>query len=142
MEEDDELQQIRARRMAELQKQQAGRAGARGPGGPQQGPSPQEQAQKREQEEEMRNSILSQILTQEARSRRKFLILFSLFMKLITSFPNPFSPVNILKAAKPDKAKLVEDILINNARMGALRGRVCAFGLEFFDSLSNPNTLF
>lgn len=32
--------------------------------------------------------------------------------------------VNTLKAVKPEKAKMVEDILINNARMGRLQGRV------------------
>lgn len=32
--------------------------------------------------------------------------------------------MNIIKAAKPDKAKLVEDILIQNARRGVFQGRV------------------
>lgn len=32
--------------------------------------------------------------------------------------------VNIVKTAKPDKGKMVEDILIQNARMGRLGGQV------------------
>ena len=41
--------------------------------------------------------------------------------------------VNVVKAAKPEKAKMVEDILISNARMGRLGGQVswCFFGAVF-----------
>lgn len=74
MEEDDELQQIRARRLAELQKQGQGAGGpAAGPGGRPNQPSQQDIAQQKEKEEEFRNSILSQILSQEARARCKSL---------------------------------------------------------------------
>ena len=66
---DPELEAIRARRLAELQ---ASRGGAQqmgqGGGGVQQA---QQLAERREKEEDMRNSILSQILSQEARARRK-----------------------------------------------------------------------
>jgi hypothetical protein len=35
--------------------------------------------------------------------------------------------VNMIKTAKPEKARMVEDILINNARMGAFgNGQVSA----------------
>ncbi|KAI1285588.1 Programmed cell death protein 5 [Halotydeus destructor] len=98
MEEDDELAQIRARRMAELQQQQAAKGGRPGPG---QGNQQQNAEMQREKEEEMKNSILSQILSQEARTR-----------------------LNILKAAKPEKAKMVENILVQNARRGAFSGKL------------------
>lgn len=68
MEDDDqELRAIRARRMAELQRQQ-GRQPATGSGSADSG---QEQRQK---EDEMRSSILTQILSQEAGARRESLI--------------------------------------------------------------------
>jgi hypothetical protein len=70
MDDDDpELQAIRARRMAELQRQQTRpqttASGASGQAG-------QDQRQK---EEEMRNTILTQILSQEAGARRESQIL-------------------------------------------------------------------
>lgn len=40
------------------------------------------------------------------------------------------STVNTLKAVKPEKAKMVEDILINNARMGRLQGRLSETDLK------------
>ncbi len=73
--EDDELARIRAQRMAQMQ-QQAGAGG--GPGGgpagmPGGGPGDQaKQAEdKRQAVEDMKNSILSQVLSQEARARRE-----------------------------------------------------------------------
>ncbi|XP_041377053.1 programmed cell death protein 5-like [Gigantopelta aegis] len=57
---DDDLEAIRARRMAELQNQYGG------PGG---GPSQEEAEQKQRQAVEMKNSILSQVLDQSARAR-------------------------------------------------------------------------
>ena len=65
---DQELDQLRARRMAELQQQQGGYGG--GGGG---GQSQQQRAEKAHQQEEMKNSILSQVLDQEARARCKHL---------------------------------------------------------------------
>lgn len=49
----------------------------------------------------MRNNILSAVLTQEARAR-----------------------LATLAAAKPDRAKMVESIIIQNTRMGVIRGKV------------------
>lgn len=61
---DQELEQLRAKRMAELQAQQGGYGGA---GAGAQGAA--QQQQKAQQQEEMKNSILSQILDQQARAR-------------------------------------------------------------------------
>ncbi|XP_074595353.1 programmed cell death 5 isoform X2 [Brevipalpus obovatus] len=94
---DDEYEAIRAKRLAELQQQQ----------GDVNKISPEDrqklQKEREEKEEEMRHSILSHVLSQEARAR-----------------------LNTIKAAKPEKAKMVEDILINNARMGHIGGQVCS----------------
>jgi len=57
---DDELAQIRAKRMAELQAMQGG-GGA--------GDRQKQQQEKMEQMEQMKNGILSQVLDQEARAR-------------------------------------------------------------------------
>jgi programmed cell death protein 5 len=50
------------------------------------------------------------------------------------SFTNHLSltvlTVNTLKAVKPEKARMVEDILINNARMGRLQGRLSEADLK------------
>lgn len=88
---DDELNAIRAQRLAELQKQQNA-------------PSHKdkddvENAQSRETE--MRNSILSQVLSQTARAR-----------------------LNTIATAKPEKAKMVENMLMNMARMGQIQGKL------------------
>ena len=61
--EDNELQQLRQKRMAELQQQQAQQAGS--------GQSHQQQEEQRRQQDDMKNSILAQVLTQEARARCK-----------------------------------------------------------------------
>ena len=66
MDDDPELQAIRARRLAELQRQQQQQRPRTTPGTGDAGA--QEQQQK---EEEMRNSILTQILSQEAGARRE-----------------------------------------------------------------------
>lgn len=44
--------------------------------------------------------------------------------------------MNTLKAVKPDKAKMVEDILISNARMGRLQGRVSRLNADDSDLLT------
>jgi len=62
--EDDELAQIRANRMAEMQAQ-------RGGGGDQQ----QKQQERAKQMEDMKNGILSQILDQKARARLNTLMI-------------------------------------------------------------------
>lgn len=64
---DQELQQLRQKRLAELQQQSGG-----GPGGGGAAQQQQQEDQKRQQED-MKNSILSQVLTQEARARCSFI---------------------------------------------------------------------
>lgn len=49
----------------------------------------------------MRNNILSSVLTQEARAR-----------------------LSNISIAKPERAKMVEDIIIQHTRMGMIRGKV------------------
>jgi programmed cell death protein 5 len=93
---DSELDAIRAKRLAELQQQQ--QAGQQRPMGMDQNDrnSAEEQRQK---QEDMRNTMLSSLLTQEARAR-----------------------LNTIALAKPEKGRMVEDILIQNARRGAFGG--------------------
>ena len=69
MDQDDELQAIRAKRLAELQAAQG--SGSKGAGS---NPNAIAAKEQQEKQEEMRNSILSQILSQEARARRKYLL--------------------------------------------------------------------
>lgn len=100
--DDEELARIRQQRLAQLQSTQG-----RGPNGdPSAGQAndkqgQQQQQQQKEREAEMRNNILSTVLTQEARAR-----------------------LATLGAAKPERAKMVENIIIQNTRMGAIRGKV------------------
>ncbi|GAA96593.1 uncharacterized protein L969DRAFT_94947 [Mixia osmundae IAM 14324] len=104
--EDADLAAIRQRRLAELAGKQ-GSSGSFGPsptsssayGGKQE--SEQEQRQAREDEEEQRRTIMSQILDNQARER--------------------LSRINLVK---PSKARAIQDILLNMARSGQLRGRV------------------
>lgn len=107
--EDDELNRIRQQRMAQLQAAQGqrpiggpatGQPGVRQPAGGDQ-ESQKQQQQAKEREAEMRNNILSTVLTQEARAR-----------------------LATIAAAKPDRAKMVEDIIIQHTRMGQIRGKV------------------
>ena len=65
----DELQQLRQKRLAELQQQSGG--GGAGPGGAGGAGQQQQEEQKRQQQEELKNTILTQVLTQEARARCK-----------------------------------------------------------------------
>lgn len=96
--EDQELARIRQQRLAQLQAEQAkGASAANQPGGDQEKQRQEQQAK----EAEMRNNILSAVLTQEARAR-----------------------LATLGAAKPDRARMVENIIIQNTRMGAIRGKV------------------
>lgn len=62
--EDQELEQLRQKRLAELQ----------GAGGSQQ-QQQQQQEEMRKQQAEMKNSVLAQVLTQDARTRCKKKIL-------------------------------------------------------------------
>jgi len=88
--EDDELKALRAKRMAEMQSQGGG-------GGDQ-----QKKAQERqEQVMDMKNSILSQVLSQEARAR-----------------------LNTILIAKPEKGAQVENAIIQMAQSGQLGGKL------------------
>jgi len=71
-------------------------------GGEGQGKSKAEaQAEARAQQENMKNSILSQALDQHALAR-----------------------LNTLRTAKPDRAAMVESILINMMRTGQIQGKI------------------
>lgn len=83
--EDDDLAAIRAKRMQELQMKG---------GDPNQAAK---QAEARQRQEDQMNSMLTQILTQDARAR-----------------------LNSIALVKPDKAKQLEGMLINMARSGQL----------------------
>lgn len=88
--EDEELKAVRAKRMAEMQSQGGG-------GGDQ-----QKKAQERqEQVTDMKNSILSQVLSQEARAR-----------------------LNTILIAKPEKGAQVENAIIQMAQSGQLGGKL------------------
>lgn len=102
---DEELTKIREQRMAQLQASQGSASsgpfkGMQGPGGDSSNKQKQ-QLEAQEREAELRNNLLSAILTQEARAR-----------------------LATLAAAKPDRAKMVENIIIQNRRMGGIRGKV------------------
>jgi len=88
---DPDLEEIRQRRKAELQKQSEHDLAGNG--------QKNEEAKNREQE--MRNSILAQVLNQEARAR-----------------------LNTLMVAKPEKGQMVENLLMNMARSGQLMGKL------------------
>uniref|UniRef100_A0A023EFM6 Putative pdcd-5 n=1 Tax=Aedes albopictus TaxID=7160 RepID=A0A023EFM6_AEDAL len=69
-----------------------------------QGGDPDQQKAKEEQmaaQEEMKNSMLSQLLDQNARAR-----------------------LNTLKLSKPDKAQMVEGMIIRMAQMGQIGGKL------------------
>lgn len=88
--------------MAQLQAQQNSQEGAQNAEAASGDRSNDKQKQQaKEREAEMRNNILSSVLTQEARAR-----------------------LATIGAAKPDKAHMIENIIIQNARMGAIRGKV------------------
>ncbi|KAG0238180.1 PDCD5-related protein [Mortierella sp. GBAus27b] len=106
--EDDELEQIRARRMAEL-KAKSGASGSGGisgfpsglgGGGGSSSKDDDERAQK-SQMEEMRRTMLTQILDGEARER--------------------LSRIAMVKA---EKARAVEDLLIRMAQGGQVRTKI------------------
>ncbi|KIS67973.1 uncharacterized protein UMAG_11052 [Mycosarcoma maydis] len=110
--EDDELQAIRAARMAELRGSGAGGAGSSsggsiGPGGfgaPQGGSggaSGKSQEDQAAQQEEMKRQMLSRILDAEARER-----------------------LSRIGLVKPQKARQITDLLIRMAQSGQIRGRI------------------
>ncbi|KAG0267086.1 hypothetical protein BG011_009158 [Mortierella polycephala] len=105
--EDDELEQIRARRMAELRAQSGAAGGSMGglpagmSGGMGGGKKDDEEKAKKSQMEEMRRTMLIQILDNEARER--------------------LSRIAIVKA---EKARAVEDLLIRMAQGGQVRSKI------------------
>ncbi|ORZ22809.1 PDCD5-related protein [Lobosporangium transversale] len=101
--EDDELQQIRARRMAELRAQSGGSGSSTGglPAGLSGGKDDDDEKSKKSQMEEMRRTMLIQILDGEARER-----------------------LSRIAIVKPDKARAVEDLLIRMAQGGQVRSKI------------------
>ncbi|GAA5890319.1 hypothetical protein JCM5296_002787 [Sporobolomyces johnsonii] len=100
---DADLEAIRQKRMAELQ-------GSSAPGGPSRGMpvggaagagDAEDAAQKMAQEEEQRRTVMSQILSAEARER-----------------------LSRIALVKPDRARAIEQLLMRMAQSGQLRGRV------------------
>ncbi|KAL7291386.1 programmed cell death protein 5 [Trichogramma pretiosum] len=89
---DPELEQLRQQRLAQLQAQQKGQDG-----------SNQQQAmeEKKQQMEDMRNSILSQVLDQNARAR-----------------------LNTLSLGKPEKGKMVENMICAMAQRGQIANKI------------------
>jgi len=114
---DDELAAIRAKRMAELQAMQGGGGGPGAGGGDRQKQMEERQAQMTD----MKNSILSQVLDQEARAR-----------------------LNTLMIAKPEKGKQVEAMLCQMAQTGQLGSKLGEQDLkellERFNAGSASNT--
>ncbi|XP_072278231.1 programmed cell death protein 5 isoform X1 [Pyxicephalus adspersus] len=109
---DPELEAIRQQRLTELQ----GRHGSWAPEFPssQEGGGEQAQQEAKQREDDMRNSILSQVLSQAARAR-----------------------LNNLALVKPEKAKAVENYLIQMARFGQLGGKLSEEGLiEILEKVS------
>ncbi|XP_029623430.1 programmed cell death protein 5 isoform X1 [Salmo trutta] len=102
---DDELEAIRQQRMAELQSKHGSLSwNQMNPGDSSNDQQGQQEAKQRETE--MRNSILAQVLDQSARAR-----------------------LSNLSLVKPEKAKAVENYLIQMARMGQLGGKISETGL-------------
>lgn len=93
---DEDLEEIRAKRMAELKGQYPG-----GPGGQGQGQNREQQEEMMRKQEEMKNSILVQVLDQPARAR-----------------------LNTLALTKPEKARNVESMLIQMAQRGQIQGKL------------------
>ncbi|XP_063705806.1 programmed cell death protein 5 [Culicoides brevitarsis] len=85
---DPELEAIRQQRLAQMQ----------GQGGSEQQKQMEEQ---RRAQEDMKNSMLSQILSQAARAR-----------------------LNTLKISKPEKAQIAESTIIRMAQMGQIGGKL------------------
>ncbi|XP_065359343.1 programmed cell death protein 5 [Calliphora vicina] len=92
----DDLDAIRAERMAQMQSQYGG-----GGGGGNAAEKQKAQEEQMRQQEEMKHSILSQVLDQQARAR-----------------------LNTLKISKPDKAAMFENMVIRMAQTGQLRGKL------------------
>ncbi|CAD7083642.1 unnamed protein product [Hermetia illucens] len=88
---DSDLEAVRAQRMAQLQSQYGGGDGEK----------QKAQQEQMRQQEETKNSILAQLLDQQARAR-----------------------INTLKLSKPEKAEMVEGMIIRMAQMGQIPGKL------------------
>ncbi|KAL3860284.1 hypothetical protein ACJMK2_010425 [Sinanodonta woodiana] len=89
---DDELEELRARRLAEMQAQYGRKGG---------GPSQKDDEEAKEKMKDMKNSILSQVLDQSARAR-----------------------LNTIAVAKPEKAQMIEGMLIQMAQTGQIQSKL------------------
>ncbi|MCJ8733617.1 hypothetical protein PDJAM_G00225680 [Pangasius djambal] len=108
---DEELEAIRRQRMAELQAKHGGVVW--NPMEPDSSGA-QGQQEAKQRETEMRNTILAQVLDQSARAR-----------------------LSNLALVKPDKAKAVENYLIQMAQFGQLGGKISESGLiEILEKVS------
>ena len=96
--EDDDLAQIRARRMAEMRQQQGGPATGGAPAGAEAAAKQQEQ---RQAMEDMKNGILNQVLSQEARAR-----------------------LSTIKLAKAEKGARIEATILQMAQSGQIQSRL------------------
>lgn len=95
--EDSDLDEIRAQRLAQLQSQYGS-----GPAGQPGNPNQQKVAEERKREvDDMKNSILSQVLDQSARAR-----------------------LNTLMLGKPEKGRMVENMILQMAQSGQLRSKL------------------
>ena len=71
----------------------------------------------------MKNNILIQVLSQEARARCKFMNLFD-YIDYDSNYNFAFLSVNTLMIAKPDKGRQVEAAIIQMAQTGQLGGKL------------------
>ncbi|KAJ0002144.1 hypothetical protein NQD34_001940 [Periophthalmus magnuspinnatus] len=124
---DDELEAIRRQRMAELQAKHGVR-------------KPDHNHLYYCREADMRNTILAQVLDQSARARCKYAKLVCNFSKKCMLNQIIFiclALVSNLALVKPEKAKDVENYLIQMARFGQLGGKISESGLiEILEKVS------
>lgn len=73
------------------------------------------QAEKNRQQEQSRRNILEQILTSEARERRKYILLCVLDLKFL---------VSRISIVRPEKARSLENWIITAAQNGQIRSRL------------------
>ncbi|XP_048887329.1 programmed cell death protein 5 isoform X1 [Brienomyrus brachyistius] len=107
---DEELEAIRRQRMAELQ----AKHGVAWDRPDSESANGQGQEEAKQRENDMRNTILAQVLDQSARAR-----------------------LSNLALVKPEKAKAVENYLIQMARFGQLGGKISESGLiEILEKVS------
>jgi len=93
--DDADLEEIRAKRMAEM----GAMRGGGGAGGSQDQMAKQQEAVQRQQD--AKNMMLSQVLDQAARAR-----------------------LNTLSLTNPDRAKMVENLVLQSAQRGQLGGKI------------------